>query len=166
MSDENTIGVVSVSRRIAAPADQIFAVLADPARHMELDGSAMLRGDVDATPIAGVGDVFVMKMYFDQLGGDYVMRNHVAAFEPGRRIAWTPAGGDERSTQGEFEIDVPAGHQWSFDLEPDGSSATVVTETYDCTAAPKSLQEAVGHGEIWRGAMTATLERLDKACTA
>ena len=127
----------------------------------------MLRGAVDATPISGVGDVFVMNMFFDKLGGEYVMRNHVAEFEPARRIAWTPAGGDERSTQGDaFTYDVPPGHRWSFDLEPAGSDATVVTETYDCTAAPDQLRAAVENGEIWRGAMTATLERLDKVVTA
>ena len=30
---------VSVTRTIPAPADRIFAVLADPARHAEIDGS-------------------------------------------------------------------------------------------------------------------------------
>ena len=54
---------VAVSRRIEAPAVDIFAILADPRRHTELDGSGMLRGAVTATPVTGVGDVFVMRMY-------------------------------------------------------------------------------------------------------
>jgi hypothetical protein len=50
---------VAVSRRISAPAHDIFRVLASPARHQEVDGSAMLRGAVSAAMIAGVGDVLV-----------------------------------------------------------------------------------------------------------
>jgi hypothetical protein len=108
-----------------------------------------------------------MQMYFDPLGGDYKMDNHVVEFEPNRRIVWAPAGADEASTQGdEFTIGVPAGHRWGFVLEPDGPDATVVTQTYDCTAAPASLREAVGEGAIWVDAMNGTLERLAEVCSA
>ncbi|HVT65025.1 MAG TPA: SRPBCC family protein [Mycobacteriales bacterium] len=159
-------GVVSVSRRIEAPADQIFSLLADPDRHTDLDGSGMLRGPDGATPITGVGDRFLMRMYFDRLGGDYKMDNHVVEFEPNRRIAWTPAGADEVTTkEDEFSIGVPAGHRWAFELEPDGPDATVVTETYDCRNAPASLRDAVQDGAIWVDAMTQTLERLEQLCT-
>jgi uncharacterized protein YndB with AHSA1/START domain len=160
-------GVVSVSRRIEAPAEQIFALLADPDRHAEFDGSGMLRGAEGAQPITAVGDRFLMRMYFDRLGGDYKMDNHVVEYEPNRRIAWTPAGADEVTTKDEeFTIGVPAGHRWGFELVPDGPDVTVVTETYDCTAAPASLREAVGDGAIWVDAMTGTLERLEQAVTA
>jgi hypothetical protein len=67
---------VTVSRRIAAPASEIFRVLADPVRHIEMDGSGMLRGTVTMSPVTAVGDVFVMRMYFADLG-DYEMNNHV-----------------------------------------------------------------------------------------
>ncbi|HVV77237.1 MAG TPA: SRPBCC family protein [Mycobacteriales bacterium] len=164
MSDET--GVVSVSRRIEAPAEQIFALLADPGRHTELDGSQMLRGAAGSKPVTGVGDRFVMNMFFDGMGGDYAMDNHVVEFEPNRRIAWTPSAADDRVTRNAGgEIGVPAGHKWSFDLEPDGPGATVVTETYDCTAADDALRQAVQQGEIWRGAITGTLERLEQVCT-
>ena len=53
---------VAVSRRISAPARDIFALLADPARHPDLDGSGMLRAAVSRAIVAAVGDVFVMKM--------------------------------------------------------------------------------------------------------
>jgi uncharacterized protein YndB with AHSA1/START domain len=163
---DTTTGVVSVSRRIEAPADRIFALLADPERHTELDGSGMLRGAERAKPITAVGDRFLMQMYFDRLGGDYKMDNHVVEYEPNRRIAWTPAGADDVTTKDpQFTIGVPAGHRWGFELEPDGPEATVVTETYDCTAAPVSLREAVGEGAIWVDAMNETLERLDRLCT-
>lgn len=155
---------VSVSRRIAAPADQIFALLARPDRHIEFDGSGMLRGTDTTAPITAVGDRFVMRMYFDRLGGDYVMDNHVVDLEPDRRIAWAPAAGDERAAGENFKVGVPAGHRWVFELAPDGD-ATVVTETYDCTGAPEGLRQAVGNGQIWREAMEATLSRLEEICT-
>ena len=83
---------VRVSRRIGASAAVIFGVLADPQRHMELDGSGMVRGAVTTAPVSGVGDVFVMKMYFSELG-DYEMNNHVVEYELDRRIGWEPEAG-------------------------------------------------------------------------
>jgi hypothetical protein len=65
----------------------IFLILADPGRHRELDGSGMLRGMVSGTTICGVGHVFVMKMYFDELVG-HQMINHVVKYQPDRRIGW------------------------------------------------------------------------------
>ena len=70
---------VTVSRRIEAPADTIFRVLANPARHPDLDGSGMLRSVVTNRVISAVGDVFIMKMYFERLG-DYEMNNRVVEF--------------------------------------------------------------------------------------
>ncbi len=160
-------GVVSVSRRIEAPAERIFALLADPSRHTDFDGSEMLRGPEGGGSLSGVGDRFVMRMYFDGMGGDYAMDNHVVEYDAPRRIAWTPSAADERVTsRAGGEVGVPAGHRWSFDLQPDGPDATVVTETYDCTKAPDELRQAVQQGELWRDAMTATLERLEAAVSA
>jgi uncharacterized protein YndB with AHSA1/START domain len=42
MSDEECTPA-EVSRRIDAPAAEIFQVLADPARHRDIDGSGTLR---------------------------------------------------------------------------------------------------------------------------
>ena len=64
---------VEVSRRIEAPAARVFQILASPQRHMEFDGSDMLRGAVFNHPISGVGETFTMKMH--RLGRDYLMLN-------------------------------------------------------------------------------------------
>jgi hypothetical protein len=155
---------VEVSRRINAPADRIFAILADPARHTELDGSGMLRGLVSGSAISGVGDVFLMQMYFEPLG-DYVMINRVVQYERERRIGWEPAPGDAVSAQDDFTVGVAPGHRWSFDLTPDGEAATIVTETFDCSAAPESLRRALRNGGTWIEAMRTTLARLDALCS-
>jgi hypothetical protein len=149
---------VRVSRRIGAPADVIFGVVADPRRHTEIDGSDMLRGALAEAHVTGVGDEFVLKMYLARLGGDYEMINRVVEFEPNRRIIWEPRRHD---------LDDPAaGHLWGFELTPDGDQATLVTEVFDCSAWPE--QERVmylDNGRNWIGAMTKTLERLDEVCT-
>ena len=153
-------GVVSVSRRIAAPAADIFSVLADPRRHLELDGSEMLRGAVTEDVVSAVGDVFIMKMYFVR-HGDYEMNNHVVEYELNRRIGWEPAAG--RGHPDVTADDARWGHRWIFDLVPDGPDATVVTEIYDCSQVPEDERIAMDNGRVWLDAMAETLENLDAA---
>lgn len=152
---------VSVSRRIDAPAEKLFEVLADPGRHQSIDGSGMLRGAIDPVPVTAVGDVFAMRMYREDLG-DYVMENHVVAYEPARRIAWEPvlkqaAGAEDLPEEGRRGFYV-----WGYELAPDGPGATIVTETYDCSRSPEWLQEATKGGRGWLDAMTRSLDRLEE----
>ena len=142
---------IAVSRQIPASPDKLFAILADPARHPEIDGSGMVREAVSPRPVTAVGDDFVMRMHHDEFG-DYQMTNHVVAFEPGRRIEWMP----ERIGA------EPGRYRWGYELTPDGSDATVVTETFDCAASPDWLKEATQGGEGWREAMQASLARLEQ----
>ncbi len=156
---------VAVSRRICAPTHDIFQVLADPARHPEFDGSESLRGVVSGAAISGVGDVFVMKMYFDELG-DYQMINHVVEYQPGRRIGWEPeAGRGHPNAEPDAERPARWGQRWSFELAPDGPDATVVTEIFDCSQVPADQREDIDNGNIWVEGMHQTLERLDALCT-
>jgi Polyketide cyclase / dehydrase and lipid transport len=149
---------VAVSRRICAPAHDIFQVLADPLRHPDFDGSEMLRGAGSAAVISGVGDVFVMKMYWSGIG-HYEMNNHVVEYEPDRRIGWEPEGGHGHPRAGRSW-----GQRWSYQLTPDGPDATVVTETYDCSRAPEENRSGMDNGKVWIDAMAKTLERLDELC--
>ena len=151
---------VNVSRRIEAPASEIFKFLADPRRHPELDGSGMVRAAVTEGPVTQVGDTFVMAMHYPALG-DYEMENHVVEYAPDRRIGWEPAPGRGHPGAGGPRW----GHRWSFELEPVGADETVVTEIYDCSQAPEAARQSVQDGRAWIEAMTATLERLDALCT-
>ena len=155
---------VKVSRRIGAPAAMIFRVLADPRRHTELDGSGMLRGTVTMTPISGVGDVFVMNMYFSELG-DYEMNNHVVEYEPDRRIGWEPEAGRGHPAAAAAASERRWGQRWSYELVPDGPDATIVTEVYDCSLVPAATRRNMDDGEVWAEGMARTLELLDAACT-
>jgi len=156
---------VRVSRRIEAPASVIFAVLADPRRHLEIDGSGMLRGPVSDAVISGVGDVFTMRMYYSA-HGDYEMDNHVVEFEQDRRIGWEPAAGrGHPATAPDSTDEARWGHRWCYELAPDGPDATIVTESYDCSRAPEDERAGMDDGRVWIKSMAETLERLDRACT-
>jgi hypothetical protein len=155
---------VEASRRVDAPAEVIFSVLADPGMHTTLDGTGMLRGAVTTEPVSGVGDVFVMKMYYVE-HGDYEMNNHVVEFELNRRIGWEPeAGRGHPATASGRTEPTRWGHRWSFDLQPDGPDATVVTEIYDCSRAPEEARIGMQDGRIWLTGMTETLDRLASVC--
>lgn len=113
----------------------------------------MLRSGASNKYIVGTGDVFVTRMYFAAMG-DYEMHNRIVVFEPDRCIAWEPGNADLARN----------GSRWRFDLTPDGASATVVTETYDCTESPDEVRRAVDNGRAWFTGMTEMLKRLDKLC--
>lgn len=152
---------VSVSRRIDAPAGVVFAVLAEPAQHLELDGSGMLRGTDFGGRIRAVGEVFVMRMHFGPLG-DYEMNNHVVELEEDRRLSWEPESGRGHPDAGTAA--ARWGHRWSFELRPAGPGATDVTETWSC---PVTEDETDDQGEgPWRDSMTRTLDRLAELCQA
>jgi len=110
--------VVSATREIAAPADSIFALIADPSQQPRWDGNDNLASAEAGQRVHGVGDVFVMT-----LTRGSVRENHVVEFEEGRRIAWTPAEPGKR----------PPGHLWRWEVEPIDASRTRVTHTYDWT---------------------------------
>src|SRR6202012_1990159 len=83
-------GFVSVSRRIEAPAQKLFQLLADSANHPLIDGSGMVREPAPAVRLSRTGDAFLMNMHHQELG-DYRMRNEVTEYEAGRRLTWEPA---------------------------------------------------------------------------
>src|SRR3954471_1322758 len=108
--------VVSYERIIDAPAEQVFALIADPAAQPGWDGNDNLSTAAEGQRIRGVGDVFVMVL---TIGA--VRENHVVEFEEGRRIAWRPAEPGS----------APPRHLWRWELQPVGAWRTRVTHTYD-----------------------------------
>ena len=164
---------IEVSRRIEAPADSIFEILANPQRHMDFDGSDMLRGAVLDRPISEVGDTFTTKMH--RLGDDYLMLNYVVEFEPNRRIFWEPAPGDPSRTEGNdpSKVGIPAGYRWGYILIPDGDDATVVIEVFDFGTVTEDIRQSLLHdGGTWingnnsmLASMAASLERLETIVT-
>jgi hypothetical protein len=148
------VAPVSVSRRIPARPQEIFAIIADPNRHLEIDGSGMLRGAVGAVPVGGLGDVFAMKMHHEEFG-DYEMNNTVVEYQPDHLIAWEPA----RSDGAEHWH-----YRWRYELVPADDGGTIVTESFDLSHSPEAARQATEDGAVWTEAITETLERLERLC--
>jgi hypothetical protein len=161
---------IEVSRRIGAAAAPIFEILSDPKRHVDFDGSDMLRGAILERPISNVGDTFTMKMH--RLGDDYLMLNYVVEFEPDRRIFWAPAPGDPSRAEGDdpSKVGIPAGYRWGYILTPEGDDATIVTEVFDSGTVTEEVHQSLLHdGGAWINgnnsvleSMTASLQKLEK----
>lgn len=132
-----------MSRVIKASPEAIFEVLADPARHGEIDGSGMVQNVRGESKRLELGSTFGMDMKF---GGflPYRISNTVVEFEENRLIAWQHFGK----------------HRWRYELEPvDGG--TRVTESFDWSTSvfPKAI-ELMGYPKQHPANMEATLERL------
>jgi uncharacterized protein YndB with AHSA1/START domain len=143
--------VASVERLIPAPADRIFALIADPARHREMDGSGTVRDAKDAPqePLRE-GSTFGMHM---KMGMPYSMVSTVIDYEENRRIAWQtrPPG---------VLGNLFGGRIWRYELEPT-DAGTLVRESWDISEERfKALVRPARKRTI--GNMTATLERIDQ----
>jgi uncharacterized protein YndB with AHSA1/START domain len=141
---DNEIRVVSASRDIAAPAERIFELIADPAQQPRWDGNDNLAEAPAGQRVRAVGDVFVMVL---TQGAN--RENHVVEFDEGRRIGWKPS-----------EPGLPQpGHLWRWELEPIDAAHTRVTHTYDWTALTdeKRLSRARRTSADW---LQASLTRL------
>ncbi len=142
---------VTGSRVIAAPAEAIFDVLADPAMHPLIDGSETVRATMEGgqPPRLALGSEFGMQM---RIVVPYRITNRVVEFEEGRRIAWTHIGGA----------------RWRYELEPaDGS--TRVTETYDWSTATVFFYDPgirlLGFPRRNKAGIERTLDRLAELVT-
>ncbi|MGB8404965.1 MAG: SRPBCC family protein [Mycobacterium sp.] len=144
---ENEVRVVSASRDIAAPAGQIFELIADPAQQPRWDGNDNLAQAPEGQRVTAVGDVFVMGL---TLGTS--RDNHVVEFDEGKLIAWKP------SEPGQPQ----PGHLWRWVLEPIDDGHTRVTHTYDWTALTdeKRLNRARQTSADWLQASLARLAAL------
>jgi uncharacterized protein YndB with AHSA1/START domain len=117
-STDESARVVSASREIAAQAEVIFELIADPSHQPRWDGNDNLSEAQAGQRVRAVGDVFTMTTTKGN-----VRENHVVEFDEGRRIAWRPAEPGQAAP----------GHLWRWELEPIGSARTRVTHTYDWT---------------------------------
>ena len=145
--------LVSVERVINAPADRIFALLADATEHKTIDGSGTVMGTGnDAPERLQLGSTFGMAM---RAGLPYRMHNTVIEFEQDRRIAWqTKATGLLGAVIG--------GRIWRYVLEPvDTGNRTRVTESWDLSQdKQRPLLKRGPLPDRTRANMEATLARI------
>src|SRR5215216_4913084 len=82
---------VTASTTIEAAPEAVFAVLADPSAHADIDGTGWVRASLDGDRITAAGQVFRMAMYHEyHPDKDYEIANRVEAFDEPRAIAWQP----------------------------------------------------------------------------
>lgn len=147
--------VVTVERVIPAPPEAIFALLADPDRHRDIDGSGTVRNAKQGSRRLQLGSSFGMSM---KMGIPYAMVSTVVEFEDDRRIAW--------QTRGPTAIGrLFGGRIWRYELEPvDGG--TLVRESWDVTsesAVTKPLVRMIAKDTEQN--MAATLRRIEELLT-
>ena len=104
---------VSRSVEVAAPAEELFAIVADPRRHHELDGSGTVRLNIAAPAKLAAGERFSTKMRM--YGLPYRITSTVTALKPGALIEWRH----------------PFGHRWRWEFDEISPTLTRVTETFD-----------------------------------
>jgi uncharacterized protein YndB with AHSA1/START domain len=139
----------TVERVIPAAPDAIFALLADPHRHRDFDGSGTVRSAKRGPDTLTLGAKFGMSM---RLGIPYSMVSTVIEFEPNRVIAWqTFAPGRTHRLAG--------GRIWRYELEP-VEGGTLVRETWDISQERMKALVQPARGKTVE-AMTKTLERLE-----
>jgi uncharacterized protein YndB with AHSA1/START domain len=130
---------VSTTITIAAPAQTVFDVLADPSTHAAIDGTGWVRESLDGKSLTEAGQIFRMAMYHDNYGGmHYEIANRVEVFEPPRAIAWLPGQGDD-----DANLNF-GGWLWRYDLRSVGPAETEVTLTYDWSRVPSATREHIG----------------------
>src|SRR5947207_9896958 len=78
---------VSASRTIEAGSEAVFAVLADPTAHADIDGTGWVRGSLDGDRITAAGQVFRMAMYHPNHPAKYYkIATRVEVFDEPRAI--------------------------------------------------------------------------------
>ena len=126
---------------IDARPETVFAFLADPRRHLVIDGSGTVRGTLEAPPRLSLGATFGMRMVNPV---PYKVTNTVVEFDENRRIAWRHSGG----------------HTWRYVLEPEADGVRV-TETFDATTAKAPwMLRLMGAAKKNAVSITKTLTRL------
>jgi uncharacterized protein YndB with AHSA1/START domain len=130
---------ISATRIINVPAEAIFAVLTDPAKHAAIDGTGWVRESLDNQPLTAAGQVFRMGMFHaSRSDGNYQMANRVQVFDPPRAISWEPG---QDTGDGSLQF---GGWVWRYDLAPATPSGTTVTLSYDWSAVPAFIRQRIG----------------------
>lgn len=151
---------VSVTRRIAAPASTIYAIVSTPSGHVAIDGSGMLDGVLEGEQLTAVGDTFDMDMDREPLGDipgltKYQVRNTVTEIVPDRLVEWTIG-----------QIDAPPlGHVYGWLLEPVGEAETDVTNYCDWTNANEELRAAREWPIVPVAMLEKSVENLERLAT-
>ena len=145
----------TVERFIPAPAGKIFDLLADPARHSEIDGSGTVRESQTGSERLQLGSKFGMSM---KLGIGYQMESTIIEFEEDRRIAW------QTRPPNKIAALFAGGRIWRYELEP-SEGGTTVRESWDISQEQQKWIVRPARKKTAES-MAKTLERIEQIVTA
>ncbi len=148
--------VVTVERVIPATPEAIFALLSDPRRHHEFDGSGTVRAAKHVPAKLELGATFGMDM---RLGLPYSMVSKVVEYEENRRLAW------QTVPPYPFADRVAGGRIWRYELEP-VEGGTLVRESWDISQEKLTKVLVRPAAAKTRDNMARTLERIETLLTA
>ncbi len=152
---------LSVTTIVPAPADAVFAVLADPACHASIDGTGWVCEPVDGDRLTRSGQVFRMGMYHpDHPDGRYETANQVRELDPSRAISWATGTKD---AQGRLSF---GGWTWRYDLVPTADGGTQVRLTYDWSGATAQAREVLDFPPFGADHLESSLRHLAVLATA
>lgn len=120
MVETRDAGGKQVSRRtvVNAPVSELYALVANPHRHHELDGSGTVGENISGPEQLNAGDTFSTHM--KQFGMKYRTTSTVTQAEENRVIEWK----------------LGIGQKWRWEFERLDDSTTRVTETWDIREIP------------------------------
>ena len=101
---------------INKPAKEILDFVSQPANHVKIDGSGMVRGKLIGPEKLFLGAKFGMKM---KHGIPYYIKNQVVDFQDGKTIAWQHV----------------LHNVWRYEFNEVNQNKTEVTETWDARSA-------------------------------
>jgi uncharacterized protein YndB with AHSA1/START domain len=146
--------VVSVERFIPATAEAIFALISDPNRHREFDGSGTVQAAKNVPATLALGSSFGMSM---KKGVPYSMTSTVIEFEQDKVLAW------QTLPPMKLAAKLAGGRIWKYVLEP-VEGGTNVTESWDIRQEAALTKGVVRKAaEETRKNMAKTLERIEES---
>ena len=129
---------LTATTTVQAPAEAVFAILADPGNHPAIDGTGWVKEPVDRERLAAPGQIFRMTMYHpSRPDGTYEMANKVQVFDPPKTISWQP-GRDSGDGTVRF-----GGWLWRYDLVALGPSQTEVALSYDWSGVSDEVRQRI-----------------------
>ena len=131
--------------RVAADAHDVFALLANPHRHHEIDGSGTVKPQVIGPRELRAGDKFRVSMQMHRI--PYSLTSTATEIVPDRVVEWQH----------------PGKHRWRWELEPQDDGTTLVTEVFDYRPSPiAGLLERMKVPARNANSIRATLGRLQQ----
>lgn len=151
---------ISSTRVIAAPASAIYALVASPEGHVQIDGSGMLVASPDSKPVTAVGDTFLMHMDRAPLAdipdmGKYDVTVIITNIAEDQLVEWGILANDGK----------PFGYVYGYALKAVGGHSTEVTTYCDWSGLSEKRKARIAFPIVPLSMMVKSLDNLEAIVT-